>query len=171
VLSATHRPSALPWRERSASEHLFDDMAHFGFYGVWRCNAVVRSAYGVVRQEQRLSGHRSGCGVLVVWWTVSPHYHVEDFSAALHIVHIWTGGTAMGCTRTSVTLSRTALWVLSRTTYFVIRSTFSQLAPHQHRSTPLISEEHDMAHLRRVSWYQFHAACLARAPAVTVWRV
>jgi hypothetical protein len=34
--------------------------------------------------------------MLVVWWTVSPHYHIEDFSTGTHIVHIRTGGTAIG---------------------------------------------------------------------------
>jgi hypothetical protein len=65
--------------------------------GVWRCEAVVRSTYGVVRQEHRLSGHRSGCWVLIVRWTGSPHCHVEDFSAGPTSCVYGPGVTAMGC--------------------------------------------------------------------------
>jgi hypothetical protein len=72
-------PEPAPLRSTLTSRH--GKCGTSDLSGVWRCKAVVGSAYGVVRQEHRLSGHRSGCGVVVVWWTVSPHYHVEDVSA------------------------------------------------------------------------------------------
>jgi hypothetical protein len=79
--------------------------------------------------------------MLFVWWTVSPHCHVEDFSAGLHIVRIWTGGHRhgvygdIGDVVTHCSLGDESYYVLRDTFYF------SQLAPHQHRSTPLLSEE------------------------------
>ena len=102
------------------------------FSGVWWWRqAVVRSTYQVVRYEQRPSRHRSGYGAMVSRCTATSHYHVEDSSAGSHIARTWTGDIGGAVTHRSA----------GAESYFVIGSTFSHLAPHQHRSTPLISDE------------------------------
>jgi hypothetical protein len=62
--------------------------------------------------------------VLLVQWTVSPHYHVEDFSAGPHIVRIWTGGHRhevygdIGDAVTHRSLGAESYYVLRDTFYF-----------------------------------------------------
>ena len=88
-------------------------------------------------EKQRAPCHRSGCGVMIPRCTARPHYHVEESSAAPPIARTWTGGIAIGCTGASVTLTRTARRVLSRTSCFVLRSHTRHLTSiHRPRSFP-----------------------------------
>ena len=72
---------------------------------------------------------------------MSSDYRVEHVLAALLIVRACEPRALVWVSEDIGDAVMYRSTVLSRTTYFAIRSTFSHEANHQHRPTPLISED------------------------------